>query len=292
MIFISLAVAAGAADTCRPFTDGDRIKLEGYIKTWYALPEKQTVTLVDSNTVDPACYRELVFRASVPAPLLTLYLTPDGEHLVSGVMDLTVQPAIAQRKMRQQLAEKLSSGAWIVSGENGSAIKMVVFSDFQCPYFKRFAEIVLQLTPEERSKLQIIYRQLPLNIHPWARDAAALTTCVALQDESAFWRLHDFLFAHQEELSKDTLQEKVLDFLSHETPVDPKTVSACVSQKSFEDRLHQDEQLALDLGITSTPSVFISGRRVSVRTVDDLRSALHAAQQDMPAGNITQAGSR
>ncbi|MGH9582918.1 MAG: hypothetical protein ACRD4O_08290 [Bryobacteraceae bacterium] len=43
-----------------------------------------------------------------------------------------------------------------------------------------------QLTAEERPELQIIYRQVPLNIYPWARDAAELTDCVALQDKEAF----------------------------------------------------------------------------------------------------------
>ena len=56
----------------------DRIKLETYIKTWYKYPDKQTVTLVDGSVVDGACYRKLVFWASLPAPLLTVYLTPDG----------------------------------------------------------------------------------------------------------------------------------------------------------------------------------------------------------------------
>jgi len=31
------------------------------------------------------------------------------------------------------------------------------------------------------AKLQISYRQLPLNIHSWARDTAALAACVAIQ---------------------------------------------------------------------------------------------------------------
>lgn len=281
---VALATAVSASrsnsQSCRPITDQQKAGLEAFIKSWYKLPDNQAVTLADSSSVDSSCYRKLVFRASVPAPLLTLYLTPDGQHLVSGMMDLSVDPAVAQRKIRQEQADKLIAGAWLIRGNDESIIKMVVFSDFQCPYCKRFAEIVQQLTPDERSKLQIVYRQLPLNIHSWARDAAALSTCVALQDKSAFWKLHDFLFAHQEELSKDTLQSKALDFLSDGTSLDTKLVSNCLNQKLFEDRLHQDEQLAMDLGITSTPSVFLNGRRISARSVDDLRNALRTAEQD------------
>ena len=69
-----------------------------------------------------------------------------------------------------------------------------------------------------------------------------------------------------------------MDFLSHETSIDMEAVTACLSQKSFEDRLHRDEQLAMDLGITSTPSVFVNGQRISVRSIEDLRNALRTAQ--------------
>jgi protein-disulfide isomerase len=281
---VSLTVASkvqgSRAESCKPLDSTDRPEIENFVKTWYKLPTNQTVTLTDSSIVDASCYRKLVFRASVPAPLLTLYLTPDGKHLVSGLMDLTVDPAIAQRKMREELADKLASGAVLTSGDEKAPAKMVVFSDFQCPYCKKFASIINELTPEERVQLQTIYRQLPLNIHPWARDAAALSTCVALQDKNGFWRLHDFLFAHQEELTKETLQSKALEFLSGETSVDTKGVSACLSQKLFEDSLHRDEQLAMDLGITGTPSVFLNGRRVSVRSVGDLRNAIRTARQE------------
>gem|GEM_PF-6784138 len=173
---MALSSMFSSAMACDVITDKDVTKLESYVRTWYKIPSNQTVTLVGDSTVDAFCYRKLVFRSSAPAPLLTLYLTPDGKHLVTGVMDLTVDPVVAQRKMRQELADKLSSGANLIKGPETAPLKIVVFSDFQCPYCKQFADIVQQLTPEERSKLQIVYRQLPLNIHPWARDAAALST--------------------------------------------------------------------------------------------------------------------
>lgn len=173
MLLVGWAIPGQACDS---LTDRDRLKLETYIKTWYKLPNEQSITLVDSTVVDAACYRKIVFHASVPAPELVMYLTPDKERLVVGVMDLTVDPSTAQRKMRQEMANRLVSGAWLVLGEDPAAVKMVVFSDFQCPYCKMFSSMVNKLTREEQEQVQIIYRQLPLNIHSWARDAAALTT--------------------------------------------------------------------------------------------------------------------
>jgi len=116
---------------------------------------------------------------------------------------------------------------------------------------------------------------VPLSIYSWARPAAEISTCVALQ---AFWKLHDFLFAQQQDLSPNTLQQKALQFIAHETAVNSQSVTACLAQKAFADPLHRNEQWARDLGISSTPSVFLNGRRLSARSVDDLRAALHAWQ--------------
>ncbi len=107
---------------------------------------------------------------------------------------------------------------------------------------------------------------VPLSIYSWARPAAEISTCVALQDKPAFWKLHDFLFAQQQDVSPETLQQKALQFIAHETAVDSQSVTACLAQKAFADPLHRDEQWARDLGISSTPTLFLNGRRFSVRS--------------------------
>jgi len=233
--------------------------LEAYIKTWHKLPDNQTVTLVDGSLVDASCYRKLVFRASVPAPLLTLYLAPDGKHLVTGVMDLTADPIATQHKKQKGFEELLGSGALLTSPLSGAPARVVVFSDFQCPYCKRFADLVNGLTQEERAKLRTTYRQLPLNIHAWAQDASELSACVALQDKAAFWKLHDLLFAHQQELSKETIAERALEFLAQERSVNPQKMKSCLSGKEDQESLQHDEQLAMDLGITVLRPFFSMG---------------------------------
>ncbi|MBV9085035.1 MAG: thioredoxin domain-containing protein [Acidobacteriaceae bacterium] len=268
------------AEQCRPAEKLDTPKVENLLKIWYRLPTNQRFTLVDSSTVDSACYRKLVFRASVPAPLLTLYLTPDGKHLVTSVMDLEVDPAVARRKKQDAVQQVLSSGALLTSGPGSAPLKLVVFSDFQCPYCKRFAGFMNELTPEERSQLQITYRQFPLNIHSWAQDAPALAACVALQDKAAFWKLHDYFFSEQQELSKETLTPKALEFLAQTTSVDTAKISGCIASKSYRESLQGDERLAADLGIRSTPTVFLNGQPIRVASLQDLRTAMHTAMEE------------
>lgn len=287
MVLLGILTPAAACDT---ISDKDRIKIETYIKAWYKLPEKQTVTLVDGGIIDGACYRKLVFRASLPAPLLTLYLTPDGKHLVSNVMDLSIDPVVAERQKQKEFEELLTAGALLTSTNSSVPARLVVFSDFQCPYCKRFAEFMNRLSAEERAKLQVTYRQLPLNIHAWAQDAAAVSACAALQDKGAFWKLHDFYFTRQQDFSKETLVDKSLEFLGRETSVDANKARSCLTEKGYQESLQRDEQLAMDLGITATPTIFLNGRRVSIRSVEDLRAAIRSAETENGLPDAAQRG--
>jgi protein-disulfide isomerase len=281
-LFFTAAILAASlsAQTCQPLTDKEKSRLEAFVSSWYNLPANQTVSLTDSSTVDTACYRKLVFRASVPRPPFVLYLTPDSKHLASEIMDLTVDPIVARRNIQQETAKKLVSGAWLTSGERDAAVKLAVFSDFQCPYCKRFETIVRELTQEERAGLEISYRQFPLSTHSWAGKAAEVSTCVALQDKAAFWKLHQFLFAEQELLTEEIVKDSSLAFLAHETAIDPKVLETCLASKAFQAPLDRDARLALDLEVMGTPTVFVNGKRVNVRSVEDLRAALREARSE------------
>lgn len=98
LLLIAVHGSGLASDRCAPVTPSEILELENCVKHWYRLPSDQKIRITDSNAVDSASYRKLIFRTNVPSPMLILYLTPDGKHLVSGVMDLAIDPAVAQRK--------------------------------------------------------------------------------------------------------------------------------------------------------------------------------------------------
>ncbi len=276
---LPFCVLETTGQSCKPLGSARAPQFESFLQRWYKLSPEQNFNLVDSDTVDSSCYRKLVFRASTPAPLLTLYLTPDGKHLVSGVMDLTIDPAVARRQKQEEVEALLTNGALLTSSETTAPLKLVIFTDFQCPYCRRFAGFLNELTPDERSKLQLTYRQFPLNMHSWAQDAAALAACVAMQDRPAFWRLHDFLFSEQQQLSKETLVPKAMDFLYQDKTFDTKQAESCLTGKRFQESLQRDERLAIDLGITATPTVFLNGQKIRVGSTQDLRRAMTAATE-------------
>lgn len=84
-------------------------------------------------------------------------------------------------------------------GSPSAKVVMAEFSDFQCPFCKRWND---QALPALRSKLgeevALAFLHFPIvQIHPNAGNASAAAICAGEQDK--FWEMHDLLFARQTE---------------------------------------------------------------------------------------------
>ena len=88
-------------------------------------------------------------------------------------------------------------------GPQDAPVTLVEWSDFQCPYcYKGAAQLnaVLKAFP---TQVKLVFRQYPLEIHSQAALAAA--AAIAAHKQGKFWPLHDAMFAHRQDLSKQTI---------------------------------------------------------------------------------------
>lgn len=83
-----------------------------------------------------------------------------------------------------------------VKGNSNAQITLVEFSDFQCPFCKRFHPTVQQALAEYGDQIRWVYKHSPIDqIHPQARPAAEASECIAEQKGSeGFWQFADALF--------------------------------------------------------------------------------------------------
>lgn len=84
-------------------------------------------------------------------------------------------------------------------GNPNAAITIVEFSDFECPYCRRFfTDAFPQIKKEyiDSAKAALYYRQFPLDtIHPLAIPFANASECA--NEQGKFWQMHDKLFEEQ-----------------------------------------------------------------------------------------------
>jgi protein-disulfide isomerase len=80
-----------------------------------------------------------------------------------------------------------------VRGKEGGKIRMVEFSDFECPYCARAFPTVQAIEEKYKDSLSLEYRHYPLSFHPNAQKAAEASECAG--EQGKFWEMHDKLFS-------------------------------------------------------------------------------------------------
>jgi protein-disulfide isomerase len=92
-------------------------------------------------------------------------------------------------------------------GPDDAEITLVEFSDYQCPFCKRWHDDVFaRLLQEYPDQVRIVFRDLPItSIHPEAYPAAAAAHCAG--EQGAYWQYHDALFSQKYGLGEAAYQK-------------------------------------------------------------------------------------
>lgn len=141
-------------------------------------------------------------------------------------------------------------------GPENAPITIIEFSDYQCPYCRRWHEQVYEpLLNAYPGKIRMVYRHLPLtSIHPDAFPAAEAALCAG--EQNAYWPFHEKLF------SSDALGSSVYSQYAQELGLDMDTFESCITEGRFKDAVQADLDFAVNLGVRSTPTFFINGLAV------------------------------
>ena len=150
-------------------------------------------------------------------------------------------------------------------GDPKAKFGIVEFSDFQCPYCRRFhAETFPQLQKSyiDAGKVALIVKDFPLDFHQAAMSAALVVNCIGKQDAKRFWDVQGELFAHQDRLGDDFYRELVKKY-----GLDQQKFESCVGDAKQKKLVEDDLQYAQSLGVEGTPTFFI-GRIEGDKLVD------------------------
>ena len=263
--------------TCAPVTDEQKAALSHYVERRYRLPAQMPVSVSEVSVIQGGCYQKLHFVApGLRRFSITLYLTPDQRFLVPELNDLTIDPIDEEKRQAAARRNNLErDDGHPALGRSDAPITMVVFSDFQCPYCKSFAETAKQIISED-SQIKLIFRNMPLSMHQWARSAAELGVCVQMQKPQAFWQVHDYFFEHQQKLNAGNLLPQTLEFVKSEAKLSLEPLQSCMNTKLASAQLDRDLALAEANQVQGTPTVFVNGKRVNgAPTREHLLTLIH-----------------
>lgn len=166
-------------------------------------------------------------------------------------------PQTENSNQKEEVKVKLNVGENDhILGDPEAKVTIVEFSDFQCPFCKRFHPTLKQALKEYEGKVRWIYKHFPLrSIHPQAQSAAEASECAG--EQGKFWEFADKLFENQERLGEDLYTE-----LAQDLGLDLTNFNQCLSSRKYKDDVESDYQEGIKAGVRGTPGSFVNGKPV------------------------------
>jgi protein-disulfide isomerase len=161
-------------------------------------------------------------------------------------------------------------------GPPSAPVIIVGFDDLECPYCARLHQTIFPaITSRYGDKVRIVYKDFPLDQHPWALHAAIDVNCLAAQSPTGYWNLVDHIHAHSSEIGSDASDPKKdktlpvaieqLDRLTKEQgrlqKVDEAKLDACITKQDTAP-IDASRAIATSLNLESTPTLFINGDKI------------------------------
>jgi protein-disulfide isomerase len=187
------------------------------------------------------------------------FSTPDGKHAIAdNVIDFGAKPFEDTRRLLQARADGPARGA------AGKELLLVEFSDLQCPHCKDAQPVMDQLATDF-PQARVVFQNFPLvDIHPYAFQAAAEGVCVRKEKgEDAFVKYAQAVFDAQGALTAESVNA-TLDLAVTKAGADPAAAIACAKTQATTDAVNASMQLGKDVGVDSTPMLFVNGQPVPI----------------------------
>ena len=140
-------------------------------------------------------------------------------------------------------------------GRATAPLTMVEFTDYQCPYCRRFqAEVWPQLRRNyiDTGKLRFIVRDLPLEIHASAGPASEAAHCAG--EQGRFWAMHEALLAEIQDFAAGGITRR-----AQRLGLDLPRLEACMKAQRYAQLIEAHVREADAAGIDGTPG-FVVGR--------------------------------
>jgi len=145
-----------------------------------------------------------------------------------------------------------------IYGNPKAAITLVEYSDFECPFCKRFHATAKQLVDQSNETVNWVYRHFPLGFHnPGAQKQAEASECAGkLGGDKAFWRYSDLIYARTRSNGKGFPISDLVP-LAREIGLDTGPFKQCIDNGEMTAKVKADYENGIASGITGTPGNII-----------------------------------
>lgn len=148
-----------------------------------------------------------------------------------------------------------------LKGSSTAPVEITEFADYQCPFCQTFATLQMP-TIEERlvktGRVRWRYRDFPLQQHPFARLAAHSAACA--DEQGKYWEQHQRIYEGQPEWSAARNAAPIFRNYAKASGVDMDRYDACMRAGKYAGRIQASYNEGVQVGVSSTPTLLVSGR--------------------------------
>lgn len=146
-----------------------------------------------------------------------------------------------------------------ILGSPTAPIKLIEYSDFECPYCKVYQETLHQIMDDYGAKGQVawVFRHFPLHeLHSKAPKEAEAAECAAdLGGNEAFWNFSDKLYEITP--SNNGLDLAKLPDIAEQIGLDRAKFTQCLDSGKFKDKVASQREEIMKTGAQGTPHLVI-----------------------------------
>lgn len=227
---------------------------------------KKLVERMKTKSIPAFVFDENIAKTDIYAQAQEIFEKVDNNYLID-----TAQIGVQPGKFLV-LPEVKADDAQV--GPADAKVKIVLFSDFQCPFCKTFYEQDMKKAMTEyKDKVLFSFKHVPLAIHDKALATSLAAECA--NEQGKFWEMADKLYADQKTWSAAKTFNGTP--YAQQVGLNVTQFSQCVSSKKFADKINADNQAAQEFGISGTPAVFVNDQFFGgVVPYEQLKQAIEA----------------
>lgn len=186
-----------------------------------------------------------------------------NERVEHGIVAFVEKQRAAEQQRPNQLARNVPPPTKDdhIYGNPEAPVTLIEYSDFECPFCKRFHRTAKQVVDESKGQVKWVYRHFPLEqLHPVkARKEAVASECAnELGGNGAFWKFAD-RFYDLTPSNNRTDTDTVLPQIAREIGLDEKQFASCLASGRHDQRIDDDHRSAVASGGNGTPwSIIVS----------------------------------
>lgn len=164
-------------------------------------------------------------------------------------------------------------------GSATAPMTVIVFSDLECPFCRKFHEKFKALGTPLRDSVALVFIHFPLASHRFARAAARGAECAAQQGR--FERFVDVVYAHQDSIGVKTW----MSFALAAGVPDTSSFTQCAIDTAQVALVEKGLLAGRHLGVSGTPTVIVNGWKYLTAPFEDLSDVIRETRDMGPGGS-------